>query len=143
MDTISQSDERIREGGVTAREGGVLRERGPVPREGGVTAREGGSNWKEIVRAKMVDSKITPTVLDRGVKMFHNQKVHQSKFYPWIFSVVGDTHQGNSLYEINAATGECSCMYFINRVTQKISCKHIAAIGMFLVSNYPETFINQ
>ena len=61
----------------------------------------------------------------RGQELRRKNRVHRNSTYPWRFVVSGDrTPKGSTLYFVDLASFECSCMWFIN--TKKI-CKHQVA----------------
>lgn len=68
---------------------------------------------------------IPMTIYNRGRELYQSGRVHQNRLYPWKYTVSGDDHAtGTTLYSVDLAVHECSCMYYLN--TQS-TCKHLVA----------------
>lgn len=89
---------------------------------------------------KLENTQISKTILQRGMNLKALGRVHPAPLYPWKFLVSGDNSiNGTSLYSVDLAEHECSCMWFINTGT---TCKHLVAALLVYIENQNQSQAN-
>ncbi len=75
--------------------------------------------------ASLEGVEVDTAMFARGSRLMAEGRVHTNSLYPWKFTVSGDpTPLGTTLYFVDLASRECSCLWFQN--TGSI-CKHLIA----------------
>ncbi len=80
---------------------------------------------KVIDLASLEGVEIGKAMFARGQRLKVDNRVHSNSLYPWKFTVSGDpTELGTTLYFVDLATVNCSCLWFENT---GVICKHLVA----------------